>query len=97
MVEPETLSLFQQIGLFRQSRIVVGAPGAALCNAMFSTKDLTLFALGPDVSDDAMFANLMSIKDGRYMALHGTTNADGAVAIDPAFFEAMLTSIVDPR
>ena len=97
VVEPETLSLFQQIGLFRQARIVVGAPGAALYNAMFSTTDLTLFALATDAAQDIDLAHLMSSKEGRYMALHGTAHPTSASvhAIDESRFENLLRSIID--
>jgi hypothetical protein len=101
VIEPETLSLYQRIGLFRQARCVVGEAGAALVDALFSTDVLTLGALSPPDAPDTPLPHLLGIKDGRYRVLRGDAvgprgGAEAGFTIDPARFEAMLRAIVNP-
>ena len=99
IVEPEVLTLYQQIGLFRNARIVVGDHGAALTNVAFAAGSPTLFALTSPFMQDDVFSTLMSLKRGRYLSLHGEAvgpdpdmNAD--FRIDPERFRALLAEIV---
>ena len=71
VVEPEFLTLYQQIGLFRNARVVVGNYGAALTNVAFATGRPTLFALTTPYMQDDFFSTLMSLKQGRFLSLHG--------------------------
>ena len=99
VVEPETLSLYQQIGLFRSARIVVGNCGAALTNVAFSTEDVTLFALTTPLMRDDLLPTIMSLKRGRFLSQHGVAadpdaGRDSDFTLDAKVFEDMLTSIV---
>ena len=99
VVEPETLSLYQQIGLFRGARIVVGNRGAALTNTVFALGDVTLFALTSPLMQDDFLPTMMSLKHGRFLSQHGVAS-DPALgpasdfSLDPAMFETMLKTIV---
>ena len=99
VVEPEFLSLYQQIGLFRNARLVVGNYGAALTNIAFAAGRPTLLALTTPFMQDDFFSTLMSLKQGRFISLHGETldddlgmNAD--FRVDPPRFRSLLEGLL---
>ncbi len=99
VVEPEFLTLYQQIGLFRNARTIVGNYGAALTNVAFAAGSPTLFALTSPYMQDDFFSTLMSLKRGRYLSLHGEAvgpdpDMNSDFRIDPDRFRAMLAAIV---
>ena len=101
VVEPESLSFYQQIGLFRSARLVVGNCGAALTNTAFAGGDVTLFALTTPMMRDDFYPTMMSLKQGRFLSQHGTATAPerglaSDFSLDVAVFEAMLATILQP-
>ncbi len=99
VVEPEFLTLYQQIGLFRNARTVVGNLGAALTNVAFAEGSPTLFTLTSPFMQDDFFSTLMSLKRGRYLSLHGDAvgpapDMNSDFRIDPDRFRALLADIV---
>ena len=99
IVEPEFLTFYQQIGLFRNARIVVGSHGAALTNVAFAAGSPTLLALTSPTTQDDFFSTLMSLKRGRYLSLHGEAvgpdpDISSDYRIDPERFRALLADVV---
>lgn len=99
VIEPEFLSLYRQIGLFRNARLVVGNYGAALTNIAFAAGRPTLLALTSPYMQDDFLSTLMSLKQGRFVSLHGETgdpdlgmNAD--FRIDVPRFRALLDTLL---
>lgn len=99
VVEPQTLSLYRQISLFRNAELVVGNYGAALTNIAFASGRPTLFALTSPLMQDDFFSTLTSLKQSRYLSLHGEAsepapdmNAD--FRIDVPRFLALLEALI---
>jgi hypothetical protein len=71
VVQPETLSFVQQIQIFSRARQVIGTLGAALSNIAFAPTGVKLLALTTEQMCDDFFWDLVSLKGGQYISVHG--------------------------
>jgi capsular polysaccharide biosynthesis protein len=71
IVHPERLSFAEQVRMFSRAEVIVGNYGAALTNAVFAPRGVTLLALTTQMMGDDFFWDLTNLKDGRYYSLHG--------------------------
>ncbi|MCJ2034686.1 glycosyltransferase family 61 protein [Methylobacterium sp. J-068] len=75
VVHPETLPFARQVQVFAAARFVVGGMGAALANLAFGPAGLRCLLLtNRDMLDD-FFLDLVGLKDGTYVSIHGTSLA----------------------
>lgn len=73
VVHPETESFARQVQIFAAARFVVGGMGAALSNLAFAPEGVQCLMLtNQDMLDD-FFLDLVGLKQGRYVSLHGTS------------------------
>lgn len=71
-IDPETLTLREQVALFRGATHVVGNMGAALSNLAFSPGDVRVLALATQTMQHDFFYDLVCHKpEGRYRGLQG--------------------------
>jgi capsular polysaccharide biosynthesis protein len=75
IVHPERLPFAEQVRMFSRAEVIVGSYGAALTNAVFSPRGVTLFALTTQMMGDDFFWDLINLKGGRYHSLHGPAAA----------------------
>ncbi|WP_372618737.1 glycosyltransferase family 61 protein [Falsiroseomonas sp.] len=95
VIEPETLSLREQIATFAAAGTVIGNLGAALSNLVFSPPGVRVFGLTNGRMMDNFFYDIVCHKRGEYWSLHGraATPARGMQSdftIDLARFAALL-------
>ncbi|GJD72206.1 hypothetical protein CFIICLFH_0419 [Methylobacterium goesingense] len=89
VVHPETESFARQVQIFAAARLVVGSMGAALSNLAFAPQGVRCLMLtNRDMLDD-FFLDLVGLKEGTYVSLHGTSlspdqgmHSDYTIAID---------------
>ena len=73
LVHPETETFARQIQIFAAARFVVGGMGAALANLAFAPAGTRCLMLtNQDMMDD-FFLDLMGLKEGHYVSIHGTS------------------------
>ena len=95
VVCPERLSFSEQVRLFANAELVIGAFGANLANAAFAKRNVKIFALSSECMEDDFFWDLANLKSGSYFSLHGTAacsnpNRSSDFFIDPLEFHAVL-------
>lgn len=61
LVDPEKLSLVEQINLFSGAKVIVAESGAALTNIMFATKDCKVIEIHPEVVKTSLWTTFGSI------------------------------------
>ena len=71
VVQPEQYSFAQQISIFSKARIIIGTLGAAISNLVFSPSGVKLLSLTTELMGDDFFWDLVSLKQGQYVSLHG--------------------------
>ena len=89
VVHPETEPFARQVQIFAAARLVVGGMGAALSNLAFSPAGVRCLMLtNQDMLDD-FFLDLVGLKDGAYVSIHGTSlspelgmQSDYTIALD---------------
>jgi capsular polysaccharide biosynthesis protein len=96
-VQPETLSVAQQITIFSCARLVIGTLGAGLSNVAFAPTGVRVLALATQHMCDDFFWDLVSLKGGQYTSLHGrATSPDYGMhsdfVIDMAIFKRVLNA-----
>jgi capsular polysaccharide biosynthesis protein len=77
IVYPESLSFTDQVRKFRDAEIVVGNCGAGLTNVVFCPRGIIVLALTTEAMQDDFFWDLVALKDGTYVSLHGPANCKG--------------------
>lgn len=88
VVAPETLTLREQMAIFRDATHVVGNMGAALSNLAFSADGVQVLCLATEAMNHDYFYDIVSVKNGTYVGLQGfaveqpaTISSDFAVDI----------------
>jgi capsular polysaccharide biosynthesis protein len=97
MVEPEKLSLDEQITLFRQAEIVMGPHGAGLAGAMFAkfTKLIVLYAT--DRPPNYFHSQCVVLGHRHYFLAHNQPNEDDDFRVDISSVTALVEkAIADP-
>jgi hypothetical protein len=78
IIDPDELSLYEQVGLMQQARIVVGAHGAALSNLVFCREGAAVIELfSPDYFRTDCYYTLASILKLNYYYLTAYKPVDG--------------------
>jgi hypothetical protein len=71
LVATEGMSLSEEIALFREAELVVGASGAGLTNAIFAPSGSALIQLAPENPEDSLISQIAAAKNLRYGFLRG--------------------------
>lgn len=96
MVSPETLSLVEQISMFKGAQIVAGNLGAGLANLVFSPAGVTVLALTTPRMAHDFFHDIVCHKGGHYRGLQGiSTDPQPDIGSDFAVDPAMVTAGLD--
>ncbi|WP_165570478.1 glycosyltransferase 61 family protein [Aeromicrobium sp. IC_218] len=82
MVEPEKLTLREQIAAFSGADSIVGNMGAAFTNLVFSPQQVSVLALATETMKHDYFYDLVCHKQGRYRGLQGTADRSTGQAPD---------------
>jgi hypothetical protein len=75
LVAPETLSLAEQIRLFRSARVILGAQGSALANIIFCRPGTSILSIAPDLMLDSFFWRLANVFDLDYVEIRARSVA----------------------
>jgi Glycosyltransferase 61 len=70
-VDPDGLPFEQQVRIFSNASIVVGVMCAAMCNVMFSPRQVTMVVLAPNGWVEPFYWDLATVLEHRYIAIHG--------------------------
>lgn len=75
---PEKMEFHEQICLFREADLVIGALGAGLTNISFAKPNTAVIELAPEgrTGDANLFANLAHWRNQRYSVILGASNQD---------------------
>jgi capsular polysaccharide biosynthesis protein len=76
VVQPELLSIEQQIYLFNSSDIIVGVKGAALTNVVFCNSSAKVIVLSPNDWPDPFFWDIAGQLSLQYYELFGSISSD---------------------
>ncbi len=96
VVSPETLSLVEQISMFKGAQIVAGNLGAGLANLVFSPAGVTVLALTTPKMPHDFFYDIVCHKGGHYRGLQGlSTDPQPEIGSDFSVDAAMLTAGLD--
>ncbi|GJE29643.1 hypothetical protein LKMONMHP_4527 [Methylobacterium organophilum] len=95
IVNPSKMSFHQQVLTFANAEAVVGVLGAECTNIVFSKPGVKFFGLSPENMQDDFFWDLVSLKKGQYISLHGLSNDENndmnsSFSIDANIFEQLL-------
>ncbi|GEP06836.1 glycosyltransferase family 61 protein [Methylobacterium oxalidis] len=86
VIDPDFLSVRQQMVRFAKARVVVGIMGAAMANTVFCSAGTRVIYLSPDVRwTDPFFWDLAAVCGHRYTALYGTWDTQDASEAMRAF------------
>lgn len=99
VVNPSELSFRQQVRAFANAEAVIGVLGAECTNVVFSKKGVKLLGLSPEHMQDDFFWDLISLKEGYYVSLHGTSarpedGMNSPFSIDANFFGDILAQFM---
>jgi capsular polysaccharide biosynthesis protein len=102
-VQPERLSLAEQVSLFAGAEAVIGVKGAALTAILFAASSCPLIVLSPASFVDLGHWNIASLRGQPYWELYGPVTSRGGdpsyrnFRIDPAKFETLLQRALGKR
>ncbi len=105
LVAPETLSLAEQIRLFRSARVILGAQGSALANIIFCRPGTSVLSIAPDLMLDSFFWRLANVFDLDYVEIRARSVAsakslvtgrplDGNMVADLGLLDDLLTRML---
>jgi hypothetical protein len=79
-VSTATLALHEEIELFNDAELVVGAHGAGLTNIAFAHENAALVEIAGDTYWDSLFAQIAAVRHQRYGLVRGPADRDRAAA-----------------
>lgn len=99
VVEPETMSVIEQVRLFAGAKIVVGVSGAALTNTLFCNPGTKVLTMMPNRGEEYFFWDIANIAELDFSIMFGEISGENLgchsdFSVDTNILDRWLTSIL---